>query len=225
MSNLIAHRGLNNKRYKENTLIAAKEALSYNYIKGIEVDIRLTKDKKLVVIHDMTINRTSNGSGFVKNMTLKELKNYNFGNKEVVSRISTIKDFLRIIPKDKLILLEIKHDNDNEEEFIKCFYKAIRKFLDKNVYIMSFNESIIKKLKAKYNFLKCGLLISTIINAFHINDNFDFIAISSYSVKKVKDYKKEIFVWALNSKKKYQELEKSMPVNTYYIVDTPYKFK
>ena len=225
MSNLIAHRGLNNKRYKENTLIAAKEALSYNYIKGIEVDIRLTKDKKLVVIHDMTINRTSNGSGFVKNMTLKELKNYNFGNKEVVSRISTIKDFLRIIPKDKLILLEIKHDNDNEEEFIKCFYKAIRKFLDKNIYIMSFNESIIKKLKAKYNFLKCGLLISTIINAFYINDNFDFIAISSYSVKKVKDYKKEIFVWALNSKKKYQELEKSMPVNTYYIVDTPYKFK
>lgn len=225
MSNLIAHRAVNNKKYKENTLLAAKEVLSYDYVKGIEVDVRLTKDKKLVVIHDMTINRTSNGSGFVKNMTLKELKNYNFGSKDVVCRISTIKDFLKIIPNDKIILIEIKYEGFEEEEFIKYFYKAISKFLKKNIYIMSFNENIIKKLKSKYKFLKCGLLIGSVINSLHINDEYDFIAISSYSVKKVKNYKKEIFVWALNSKKKYKELEKSMPINTYYIVDEPRKFR
>lgn len=224
MSNLIAHRGVNNKKYKENTLIAAKDALIYNYIKGIEIDARLTKDKKIVVIHDMTINRTSNGYGFVKNMTLKDLKNYNFGNNEVISRISTIQDFLRIIPKDKLILIEIKHDQENEEEFIKYFYKAIKKFLNKNIYIMSFNESIMKKLKERHIHLKCGLLIGAVINSFHIDDNFDFIAISSYSVNKVKGYQKEVFVWALNNKKRYHKLKKSMSDNTYYIVDIPKKF-
>ena len=68
MSNLIAHRGLNNKKYKENTKEAIINSLKQDYIKGIEIDIRLTKDNKIVVIHDSTINRTSNGQGKVKEM-------------------------------------------------------------------------------------------------------------------------------------------------------------
>ena len=52
----------------------------------------------------------------------------------------------------------------------------------------------------------------------------DFIAISSYSVNKVKDINKPIFVWALNRKKKYLELLDKMSSNTYYIVDIPKKY-
>ena len=224
MGNLIAHRAVNDKKYGENTLPAAINALSYTYIKGIEIDVRLTKDNKLVVIHDMTINRTSNGSGFVKNMTLRNLKKYNFCNKDSFCKISLLKDFLKIVPDDKIILIEIKYEAFDEELFIKYFYKAISKYLNKKIYIMSFNENIIRRLKQRYNFLKCGLLIGSIINSLHIDDNYDFIAISSYSIKKVKSYKKDIFVWALNTKKKFEELKKSMPANTYYIVDIPKKF-
>lgn len=224
MYNLIAHRALDNSKYTENTKNAALDALNKNYISGIEIDARMTKDNKIVVVHDMTINRVSNGSGFVNDMTLKELKEYNFGTKENLTRISTLKDILSVIKDNKIVLIEIKFEGKNEEKYIKYFYKSIYPYVNKNIYIMSFNHEIIKKLKEKHPNLRCGLLISTIINANNIKDSYDFIAISSYSIEKVKNYKKPIFVWALKSKKRYKELQNKMSPNTYYIVDKPYKY-
>ena len=48
-------------------------------VDGFEIDIRLTKDEEIVVFHDETIDRTSDGMGAVKDFTLEELKNFNFG--------------------------------------------------------------------------------------------------------------------------------------------------
>ncbi len=223
MSNLIAHRGVNNKNYKENTKLAIRDSLLKDYVKGIEFDVRMTKDGKIVVIHDSTINRTSDGFGFVKNMTYKNLRKYNFGTKENPCKISTLKEIIKICPKDKIILIEIKQDKESTL-FVERFYKEISKYLFKNIYIMSFNEDIIKQIKNSYPNLKCGILISKIINSSHLNDNYDFLALSSYSIDKLKDYKKPIFVWALNNKKKYLELKKNMSDNTFYIVDMPIKY-
>ena len=89
---------------------------------------------------------------------------------------------------------------------------------------MSFNESIMKKLKDLYPNLRCGLLISKLINNKYLNDDFDFAVISSYDVSKLKNYKKPIFVWALSNRKKYKELVKKMPNSTLYIVDYPKKY-
>lgn len=225
MSNLIAHRGLDNKKYKENTKLAIIDSLKKDYIKGIEIDIRMTKDKKLVLNHDMSINRISNGSGLIKNMTLKELKKYNFGTKENPCKISTLKEILKILPKDKIILIEIKYDrNENYNNFIKHFYNTISKYINKNLYIASFNEEIIKRLKKLHPNLNCGLFISKIINSEHLNDSFDFMAVSSYNINKFKNYDKPIFIWALKSKEKYLELKNNQNNNTFYIVDYPYKF-
>ena len=223
MSNLIAHRGVNNKNYKENTKLAIRDSLLKDYVKGIEFDVRMTKDGKIVVIHDSTINRTSDGFGFVKNMTYKNLRKYNFGTKENPCKISTLKEIIKICPKDKIILIEIKQDKESTL-FVERFYKEISKYLFKNIYIMSFNEDIINQIKNAYPNLKCGILISKIINSSHLNDNYDFLALSSYSIDKLKDYKKPIFVWALNNKKKYLELKKNMSDNTFYIVDMPIKY-
>lgn len=49
-------------------------------LKGIELDIQLTKDKEIVICHDEKIDRTSNGQGFIANLTLEELKTYEFRN-------------------------------------------------------------------------------------------------------------------------------------------------
>ena len=223
MSNLIAHRALDSSKYKENTKEAIINAFSKEYIKGIEIDVRITKDKKLVIIHDSTINRTSNGSGLVKNMTLKELKKYNFGTKTKPSKICTLKEVLKLLPNDKILLIELKCNN-NELEYIKYFYNTIKDYLYKNIYIMSFNEKIIDKLKKLHPNLVCGLLMSKIINNQYLSKDFDFIAISSYSVKEVKNYKKTLFIWALASKKRYKELEKELKKDTYYIVDYPKRY-
>lgn len=68
-----AHRGCS-QRYPENTLLAFEKAAAIQNLTGIELDIQLTKDGELVVIHDEKVDRTTNGIGFVQDYTLVELK-------------------------------------------------------------------------------------------------------------------------------------------------------
>ncbi|NBI92019.1 hypothetical protein D3Z45_15940 [Lachnospiraceae bacterium] len=68
-----AHRGCS-QRYPENTLLAFGKAMDIPGLTGIELDIQLTKDGELVVIHDERVDRTTEGIGFVRDYTLKELK-------------------------------------------------------------------------------------------------------------------------------------------------------
>ncbi|MDE7477367.1 MAG: hypothetical protein K2M91_05355 [Lachnospiraceae bacterium] len=68
-----AHRGCS-QRYPENTLLAFEKAIAIQNLTGIELDIQLTRDGELVVIHDERVDRTTNGTGFVRDYTLAELK-------------------------------------------------------------------------------------------------------------------------------------------------------
>ncbi|WP_367615186.1 glycerophosphodiester phosphodiesterase [Corynebacterium intestinale] len=74
---IIAHRGYNGW-YPENTFRSFEEALKLD-VAGVECDVNLTKDGEVVVIHDQTVDRTSNGAGAVGDMTLEELRTLNFG--------------------------------------------------------------------------------------------------------------------------------------------------
>lgn len=56
-----AHRGFSGK-YPENTMLAFKKAIEFG-ADGIELDVQLTKDEEIVIIHDETIDRTTNGKG------------------------------------------------------------------------------------------------------------------------------------------------------------------
>lgn len=68
-----AHRGCS-LRYPENTLLSFEKAAEINGLTGIELDIQLTRDNRLVVIHDERVDRTTEGVGFVRDYTLSELK-------------------------------------------------------------------------------------------------------------------------------------------------------
>ena len=70
-----AHRGCS-QMYPENTLLAFEKAIEIKGLEGIELDIQLTKDNELVVIHDERIDRTTEGIGFVRDYTLSELKKF-----------------------------------------------------------------------------------------------------------------------------------------------------
>ena len=67
-----AHRGWKSK-YPENTMEAFKAALTLD-VDQLETDVRITRDGELVLIHDATVDRTTNGSGKVCELTLAELK-------------------------------------------------------------------------------------------------------------------------------------------------------
>ena len=62
----------------ENTLAAIRHAKAENAI-GVEIDIMLTKDDHCVLLHDETVDRTSNGRGKVRENTLEELQHFDFG--------------------------------------------------------------------------------------------------------------------------------------------------
>lgn len=74
---IYAHRGCSGT-YPENTLAALKAAAELP-ITGVEIDVHLTKDREIVVIHDEKVNRTTDGEGYVRDMTLNELRKLDAG--------------------------------------------------------------------------------------------------------------------------------------------------
>ena len=77
---IIAHRGWSG-RYPENTLIAFEKAMELP-VDGIEFDLRLTADDKIVISHEADVDLRSNGTGTIARMTLDELKKLDFGIKK-----------------------------------------------------------------------------------------------------------------------------------------------
>jgi len=84
----IAHRGYSGK-FDENTILAFKKAIEYN-ADGIEADVQLSKDGIPVIIHDETLDRTTNGHGFVKDYTFDELRIFRT---KSVPRVQALKDY------------------------------------------------------------------------------------------------------------------------------------
>ena len=109
MKNL-AHRGYSAK-YPENTMEAFIKAYEKGF-DGVETDVHLTKDGVLVLIHDEKINRTSTGKGYVKDLTIQELRQYNYCYKSYGHYdIPTLEELLRFIQdKDFIVNIELKTD-------------------------------------------------------------------------------------------------------------------
>lgn len=110
MTKIFAHRGAS-AYAPENTLeafaLADKQGAD-----GIELDVHLTRDGEIVVTHDERIDRVSNGSGFVKDMTLRELKRFSFHNhmeSYVGAAIPTLREVLELVkPTRMAINIELK---------------------------------------------------------------------------------------------------------------------
>lgn len=210
---IISHRGSNLSVYNKNTKEALISALENDFIDGVEFDVRITKDKKIVIIHDPIINLVSNGSGLVNKMKLKKLKKYNFGSKEYPSKICTLDELLNSINTNKIILIELKFEGNNYKEFSDIVFNIIKKY-KLNIYICSFNYELLKYFYIKYE--RCGLLIGNLINTKRLYNYFNF-NIVSYHYKNIIS-KKETFIWTINEYK--DNLEKF-----YIITDYPYLFK
>ncbi|MEH7378884.1 glycerophosphodiester phosphodiesterase [Bacillus sp. JJ1533] len=77
MTKIYGHRGAKGI-YPENTLLGFKKAIDQG-VDGLELDVHLTKDGEVVVIHDETLDRTTNGTGWIKDLTLAEIKKCSAG--------------------------------------------------------------------------------------------------------------------------------------------------
>ena len=150
-----AHRG-DSYNYYENTMTAFKMA----YDAGadmIETDIHLTKDGYLVLIHDDTVDRTTNGHGRVCDMTLAELRELNAADKSCNEKIPTLEELLAWAqPLDITFNLEIKEYNleNNRERCEKCVdgtLELVEKYgLEERIIINSFDAYVLEYTYKKY---------------------------------------------------------------------------
>ncbi len=105
-----AHRGASGYA-PENTLIAFSKAVEMGAF-GVELDVQLTKDGQVVVVHDEWLDRVSNGSGFVKDHTLEELKALNFNGAFPscdYAQLPTFEEVLQLLaPSGLMIDIELK---------------------------------------------------------------------------------------------------------------------
>lgn len=90
---IVAHRGASGYA-PENTLLAFQKAIDLGCDK-VELDVRLTKDEKVVVIHDDNVGRTTNGRGKVANLTLKQIKNLDCEEKQKVPTLQEVIDLCK----------------------------------------------------------------------------------------------------------------------------------
>lgn len=149
----------------ENTLSAFQLAVEQG-ANGVELDVQMTKDAQIVVCHDETINRTSDGSGYIKDMTLEQLKQFNFGNGHgTEEKIPTIDEVLEVLGAyslpDFTINIELKNNvyqyYGMEERLLDIVH---RKGFDRKVLYSSFNHFSMQKIKAIKPDARVGLLYS-----------------------------------------------------------------
>jgi len=149
---VFAHRGLSSIA-PENTMAAFERAIVIN-VDGIETDVQLSRDGKIVICHDEKVDRTTNGRGYIKDYTWEELQAFDAGSwfspEFANARIPGLEDLLKLVRKTDLCLnIELKTDKvfypQIEEKVLELLEKY--DFVDR-VRISSFNFESLLKVKA-----------------------------------------------------------------------------
>lgn len=208
MIKFISHRGNDvGINYPENSKESILEVLNRDYISGVEFDVRMTKDKRIVVVHDNTIALSSNGNGLISKTRLKQLEKYNFGTITNPLKIATLEDILSNINCDKEIIIEIKEEAKRYRKVVNVIYDIIKNYSNLNIKICSFNYKLVEYFKCKYPNVNVGLLVGIKMNLDKEISNFDFCSVSIINYKKYLNCK-NLYIWTINEKAIFDDITK-----------------
>lgn len=156
-----AHRGFKGK-YPENTLLAFKKAIEVG-ADGIEFDVHLSKDNELVIIHDESLDRTTDGKGLIKDKSLKELKElsasyrYPSCDRQEILTLREYFDFAKDL--DIITNIELKTSIIGYPGIEEEVYQLIKEYdLASKIIISSFNHNSLIRFKEIDSNIKCGVL-------------------------------------------------------------------
>lgn len=165
MTEIFAHRGASGYA-PENTLEAFRLAMEQG-ADGMELDVHLTKDGEVVVIHDETLDRTSNGHGNVRDYTLEKLKKFSFHNhmeKYQGVQIPTLKEVLNLVKNSCMkVNIELKtgiYWYEGIEEKTMDIVKTIG--MEDRVIYSSFNHYSIQKVLEQNSDAETAYLFSDV---------------------------------------------------------------
>ncbi len=168
---VFGHRGFSGE-YPENTMLAFRKALVAG-CDGIELDVQLTKDLVPVIIHDEKVDRTSNGTGYIHDMTYDELKKLDFSypdkfnGKFGVQSIPTLEEYFVWMEEEATELItniELKNSVYYYGGMEKIVMDLIYKYgLEDRIILSSFNNASIVKCKEMDPEMKAGFLVETCV--------------------------------------------------------------
>ncbi len=144
---IIGHRGCNLE--PENTLRALAKGMECADF--VEVDVRMSKDGVPMIMHDRTLERTTNGIGMVKDFTLEQLKELDAGKGEKIPTLQEVLDLVR----DRGLLVEIKEAGSEEKICGMIKESGVR-----NVILVSFNPGSLRNSKEMLPDTKTGIIYS-----------------------------------------------------------------
>lgn len=211
----IAHRGASGYA-PENTMAAFEHAWKMG-ADMIELDVQLSSDRHVVVIHDTKVNRTSNGKGLVQNMTLNQLQKLDAGSwynsRFRREKIPTLDEVLRKYGGEIPLLIEIKSPASNPDIEQKLADLIRKHQLDKssgkypNIIVQSFNIALLQRFHRILPDIPLAVLVS---NPLEITDgrigefiqfakylNLSLDAVNEENVTKIHNAGMKVFVWSV----------------------------
>lgn len=210
MTKNFAHRGFSGK-YPENTMLAFEKAIAEG-VDGIELDVQLTKDGEVVIIHDETIDRTTNGKGYVVEYTYEELSkfdaSYVYTGKMGFNKIPTLREYFELVKDlDIVTNIELKTGINEYLGIEEKVWDMIKEFgLQDRIIISSFNHFSVMRMKKlapemKYGFLSEDWIIdagkythSHGVQCYHPRFN----NLIPEVIDELKSYGLEINTWTVN---------------------------
>lgn len=221
---IVAHRG-GASLGPENSLACYKKGIEAR-ADMIEIDIHLTKDKNIVICHDETIDRTTNGTGKIRTLTLSEIRQYNIidskGNitQEKIPTIDEVFDLLlRTREKGTLckLLIEIKRTNNIYQGIEEILLSKINLYNAKDwVIVQSFNDFALEKIHQLDPSVRLEKLffwkfpgLPFVVDWYHISyysyEKYDYISsfnmyyrgLTKSFLKDIHNHGKEVKIWTL----------------------------
>ena len=217
MSKIFAHRGFSGK-YPENTMLAFQKAVEIG-VDGIELDVHLTKDNEIVIIHDEDIKRTCDGEGLVKDMTLEELRKFDasasFRGVYGFCGIPTLREYFELVEDTAIITnIELKTGVYEYPTIEKRVIDMVREFgLSDRIIFSSFNHFTVKRCEKIAPEIKRGFLTGDWLYDFGkytAERNVQcchpwHISLSEETVKEMHEAGCEINTWTVNE---YEDIRK-----------------
>ena len=198
----IGHRGAKGSE-PENTLISFQKALDMQ-VDGIELDVHLCSDGEIIVIHDETVDRTTNGTGLVHALSFRELKALSINEKH---QVSTLREVFELVNQNCFINIELKtyETADKVVELIEE-YVSEKNWNYSHFLISSFDWNALQQVRFLSDEIQLGVLTETdldlalafakFIKAKSIHPHFHLL--NKENVLKIQEKGIQVFPWTLN---------------------------
>lgn len=163
MNICMAHRGWSGKA-PENTMTAIRLALAEPAIRGIEIDVQLSRDGVPVLIHDFTLERTTTGRGLVMDHTLEELRKLDagswFNERFAGERIPTLEEVLQVVKGRCTLNIELKATSDMYPGIAEKVLELLERHeMKQEVCITSFDHDLIRQVRELDATVETGLIV------------------------------------------------------------------